>query len=225
MKLSERIQRDREQFRRLPDRNSRIHFLWDYYKIPILAFISLIVIVLIVTIGNLGRKGTAMHVVLLNSDSSLTECDSTIFDKVLEEGTIDLKNRKTDINDKLSIGRGNDEAADIETLQVLSALFMVSDLDLYVADPYYFDYFSSNGALCDLSTLIDKDILERHAEDLHYIEDGNGNTVLAGIVLHKGSLIHQAGYYHDDVILGMAANAGNADVAIEFIRLLLSDRN
>lgn len=225
MKLNERIQRDREQFKQLPDRSSKINFLWDYYRIPILALLTVIVIALIVLIGNLGRKDTAMHVVLLNSDSSLVECDSNVFDRVLEESSINLKKRKADINDKLSVGQGNDETADIETLQVLSAMFMINDLDLYVADQYYFDYFAANGIYCDLSGFIDEDILKKHSEDLYYIEDGNGSTILGGIVLHEGSLIHQAGYYHDDVIMGVPANAGNADVAIEFIRLLLSDRN
>ena len=225
MKLSERMQRDREQFKQLPDRSSRINFLWDYYRIPILTLLTVIVIVLIVSISSFSKRGTAMRVVLLNSDSSLVECDSTVFDRILEQGDIDLKNRKTDVNDKLFIGQGNDEAADIETLQVLSAMFMISDLDLYVADPYYFDYFATNGGYCDLTGFIDEDILKKHSEDLYYIEDGNGSSILGGIVLHEGSLIHQAGYYHGDVIVGVVANAENADVAAEFIRLLLSDRN
>ena len=225
MKLNERIQRDIEQYKKLPDRNSRIAFIWDYYKVPILAAVSVLGIVLAVALSNLGRKDASMYVVLLNNESSLVECDDTVFDRVLENGKVDLRNKTVDVNDKLSVGRENNEAADIETLQVLTALFTISDLDLYVADRYYFDYFIEDGGYVDLGRLIDKEVLDRYADDLYYVEDGNGNRILAGIVLHPGSLIHQAGYYHDDVIMGVVSNAQNMDVAVEFIRLLLSDRN
>ena len=221
MKLSERIQRDRKQYQELPDRNSRIAFIWDYYKIPIIAILSVLAIVLTVFISNIGRKDASMYVVLLNSDSSWRECDDTVFDKVLEESDLDLKKKTVDINDKLRLGYENSATADIETLQVLTALFTISDLDLYVADKEYFDYFIEDGGYCDLGMLIDKDILARHQDDLYYVTDDKGNTILGGIILHEGSLLHEADYYHDDVIMGVVSNAVNMDVAVEFIKLIL----
>ena len=165
-----------------------------------------------------------MYVVLLNNDSSLVECDAKVFDKVLENSSIDLKGKEVDVNDKLMLGFEDNEKADIETLQILTALFTISDLDLYVADQKYFDYFAEDGGYCDLSRLIDKELLEKVSSDLYYLEDSNGYKYVAGIILHKGSILHEANYYHDDVIMGVTANANNMDVAIEFIRLMLSDR-
>ena len=222
MKISEKIQRDKKQFQELPDRNSKITFIWDYYKVPILLILSVLAILLTIFISNIGRKDASMYVVLLNSDSSWRECDSTVFDKVLENSELDLKNKTVDINDKLRIGEENTATADVETLQVLTALFTISDLDLYVADKQYFDYFVEDAGYCDLSLLIDKEILEKHHDDLYYVTDSKGNTTLSGIVLHDGSLLHEAGYYHDDVIMGVPANAFNMDVAIDFIKLILS---
>ncbi|MBO7676971.1 MAG: hypothetical protein J6S49_05615 [Erysipelotrichaceae bacterium] len=225
MKLSERIEKDKEQLKQLPDTKSKLTFIWDYYKIPILALCFVLSILLIMFISNIGRKDASMYVVLLNNDSALVECDDSVFDEVLKKSDMDLKGKSVDVNDKLSVGYENNEAADIETMQILTALFTISDLDLYVADKQYFDYFIEDGGYCDLSLLIDKQILDRYSDDLYYFEDGNGNRILGGIILHKGSLIHEAGYYHDDVIMGVVNNANNLDVAIEFIRLMLSDRN
>ncbi|MBP5279050.1 MAG: hypothetical protein J6Z03_01080, partial [Erysipelotrichaceae bacterium] len=204
---------------------SKLTFIWDYYKIPILALCFVLSILLIMFISNISRKDASMYVVLLNNDSALVECDDSVFDEVLKKSDMDLKGKSVDVNDKLSVGYENNEAADIETMQILTALFTISDLDLYVADKQYFDYFIEDGGYCDLSLLIDKQILDRYSDDLYYFEDGNGNRILGGIILHKGSLIHEAGYYHDDVIMGVVNNANNLDVAIEFIRLMLSDRN
>ena len=224
MKISERINKDLETLNKLPDRRSKIQFVWDYYKIPIIVLLSVLSLFLIIKISNIGRKDASMYVVLLNNDSSLVECDSGVFDEVLKDSSIDLKGKTVDVNDKLMLGFEDNEKADIETLQILTALFTISDLDLYVADQKYFDYFAEDGGYCDLSRLIDKELLEKVSSDLYYLEDSNGYKYVAGIILHKGSILHEANYYHDDVIMGVTANANNMDVAIEFIRLMLSDR-
>ena len=225
MKISEKIQRDLDQLKKLPNLSSKLYFIWDYYKAPLLLFLSIISISLIVFISNIGRADASMYVVLLNNDSSIVECDNTVFDEVLKKSDLDLKNKKVDINDTLSVGNENNETNDIETLQVLTALFTISDLDLYVADKKYFDYFIEGGGYADLSKLIDSSLLDKYKDDLYYISDSNGNRILGGIILHNDSIIHSAHYYHDDVIMGVTSRATNMDVAIEFIRLMLSDRN
>jgi len=225
MSFTERLNKDREQLSRLPDNKSRFMFIWDYYKIPIIVVLSVLALFVILLVSNIGRKDASMYVVLLNNDSSLHECDSTIFDETLKKTEIDLKGKSVDVNDKLSAGREGNEAEDIETMQILTALFTISDLDLYVADKKYFDYFLKDGGYADLSLLLDQDLLERYKDDLYYWENQNGQKILCGIILHEDSLLHKAGYYHDDVIMGVVANANNLDAAIGFIRQMLSDRN
>ncbi len=225
MTFIERLNKDRQQLFRLPDNKSRITFIWDYYKIPIIVFLSVLLLLVILLISNIGRKDASMYVVLLNNDSSLRECNSTIFDETLKKTDLDLKGKSVDVNDKLSVGQEGNEAEDIETMQILTALFMISDLDLYVADKQYFDYFLEDGGYADLSLLIDQNLLERYKDDLYYWENQYGQKTLCGIILHNDSMLHKAGYYHNDVIMGVVANANNLQVAVEFIRQMLSDRN
>lgn len=225
MTFIERLNKDRQQLSRLPDNKSRITFIWDYYKIPIIVFLSVLLLSVILLISNIGRKDASMYVVLLNNDSSLRECDSTIFDETLKKTDLDLKGKSVDVNDKLSVGQEGNEAEDIETMQILTALFTISDLDLYVADKQYFDYFLEDGGYADLSLLIDQNLLERYKDDLYYWENQYGQKTLCGIILHNDSMLHKAGYYHNDVIMGVVANANNLQAAVEFIRQMLSDRN
>ena len=225
MTFIERLNKDRQQLSRLPDIKSRITFIWDYYKIPIIVFLSVLLLSVILLISNIGRKDASMYVVLLNNDSSLRECDSTIFDEALKKTDLDLKGKSVDVNDKLSVGQEGNEAEDIETMQILTALFTISDLDLYVADKQYFDYFLEDGGYADLSLLIDQNLLERYKDDLYYWENQYGQKTLCGIILHNDSMLHKAGYYHNDVIMGVVANANNLQAAVEFIRQMLSDRN
>ena len=166
-----------------------------------------------------------MYAVLLNNDSKVVECDSQIFDRYLEKGGIDLKKKTTDINAELTLGQKNNEAEDPTTLAVLTALFTISDLDVYVSQQQYFDMFAKDGGFADLSVLIDKEILNRYQADLYHYKDESGRETVAGIILHEGSPLHKAGYYHDDVIIGVCARAANLDEAITFIREMLSDNN
>ena len=225
MRLTEMLKKDREQLSKLPDRKSRMTFIWDYYKIPIIALVSILVIALLALINNISHQGVCMYAVLLNNDSLIVECDDKLFDRILKEADFDTKGKKTDVNANLSLGRELNENEDVETLQVLTALFMVSDLDLYVADQYYFDYFASENGFADLSLLIGKDLLDANSDDLYHYTDSSGQDIVAGIILHEGSPLHEAGYYHNDVIMGAVAKGENLDAAIAFVKQVLSDRN
>ncbi|MBQ1287500.1 MAG: hypothetical protein IIY22_02970, partial [Erysipelotrichaceae bacterium] len=103
----------------------------------------------------------------------------------------------------------------------LSALFAISDLDVYVAPKEYFDYFAEKDGFADLSLLMDKEILSKVKDDQYRFSGESGNKILAGITLHPDSKIHKAGYYHDDVIIGVVANAVNLDAAIAMIEEIL----
>ena len=221
MKLTYKIKRDKEQFDKLKDSRSKILFLWDYYKELILLVLAAFSICVILAVSNIGRKDASMYVVLLNNDTIYRECDRQVFDRILEGSNLDLKNKQVDVNENLRVGLGEEDMADIETLQVLTALFTISDLDLYAAPKEWFDYFAKEGGYADLSLLIDKQVLQKHGKDLYYSKDEKGREILSGIILHEGSPLHEAGYYHDDVIIGVPVHAVNMDVAVSFLKLLL----
>ena len=221
MKLSEQIRRDRERYSQLTTTSSKLAFLWDYYKYPIIAAVSVIAIRLISIFSNLGKANVNLYVVLLNNDSSVIQCDESVFRQLMSNAGYDMDKHTVDVNTDLSLGRDNSETADMETMQVLTALFSISDLDVYAADKEYFDYFAENDGYADLSLLIDKDILNKHEADLYTYTNSKGQQVTGGIILHSGSPLHKAGYYHNDVIIGVVGNAVHFEEAVAFIKQLL----
>ena len=100
----------------------------------------------------------------------------------------------------------------------LAALFGISDLDLFAADEAVFEGYAQQDAFADLSVLIDRELLA--GADL-YTYTLEGKTVTGGIVLHSGSALHEAGYYHGDVIVGAAVNAEHLEEAVAVLRQLL----
>ena len=59
--------------------------------------------------------------------------------------------------------------------------------------------------------------------DLYTCTTEDGNEIVAGIWLHEGSPLHEAGYYTGDVVIGVAANAQNLDPAVEFMKSLAAN--
>ncbi|MBR4421240.1 MAG: hypothetical protein IKS69_01740 [Erysipelotrichaceae bacterium] len=218
MKLNEQIRQDRERFSKLPDRQSKLHFLWDYYKIPIIAVLSVLFIFVFILSTDLKRSDVSLYAVLINNDSLVMECDDTVFDRLIKEGGYDAKGKTADINDRFFLSMENNDNEDAETLQVLSAMFALDEIDLFVADQEHFDLFGKEGAFTDLSTIIPIELQQKHEDMLYRYQDSNGNTVLGGILLKTGSPLHEAGYYHNEVILGMAANCGNPEAAEAVIK-------
>ncbi len=225
MKLSEQIGKDRERFRKLPDRQSKAHFLWDYYKVPLLVCCGTIVFLLVSLIGSHDRRDVCLHAVLINNDSLVISCDDTVFDRLLADYGYETKGKKAEINADFALGREGSENQEVESLQVLSAMFALDDIDIYVSDRYYFDYFREVDAFHDLSVLLPEELIRSHEEDLYRYENSQGQSIIGGIFLHEGSPLHEAGYYHNDIVLGIATNCGNLEAAQAVILQILSDRN
>ena len=222
MRLLDQIRKDRKQLQELPDRQSRLQFIWDYYKIPILAVLFIVTVALIGMI-NAGRNAdVVMRAVLLNSDAVISECDETPFSKMFEDAGVDMKGKKVEVNDKLSLERDYTSDEDGQTLQVIAAMLTMGDLDLFVADEKQFARFSEEGVFADLNKLIEKEILDRFADDVYRTIDSQGNEMIAGIVLHEDSPLHKAGYYHENVILGVVSSGNDMEEAIVFVKQFLS---
>lgn len=220
MKISDSLRRDREVLRKMAPRE-RVQFLWDYYKIPILAAVICVTLAALVLGNNIGRRQVALYAVFVNTDVTDAEPDRAALDQVLADAGVDMTGKGVDVTANLYLGTDLNSPHDGQTLQVLAALFGISDLDLFAADEAAFKRYADQNAFADLSVLIEPELLEKHAADLYAYPAEDGQTVVGGIVLHPGSVLHTAGYYHGDIVVGAAIRAENLEEAVLFIRQLL----
>ena len=223
MKLSDQLKKDRQQLSKFTTLSQKLTFIWDYYKALVIAVAFILIVSLISFVSNIGRENINLYVVLLNNDTLVAEYEESFFNDTMSRRGIDMKGKTSSVNTELSLGLSNNEAADMETMQVLTALFSISDLEVYVAPEEYFESFAANNGFAALSLLIDSSLLEK--EDLYRYDNGQENRPVQGIILHSDSPLHKAGYYHDDVIIGVVGNAANFDEAIAFLQQMLRDRN
>ncbi|MGI6510090.1 MAG: hypothetical protein ACOX1L_05905 [Erysipelotrichaceae bacterium] len=223
MNIKKQFKSDIEKISLMNSNKEKIQFIWDYYKIPIIVVLVTVSISLISFVSNLGKENVAMYVVMVNSNDQFFECDDTVFARKLIEAGIDMEGKVVDITADLILGQGNNQQAESETMQYLNALFTISDLDIFMAEEIYFELFVQQGAYADLNNYIEKDLLDKYCNDLYYYQNSSGQLIPVGIVLHADSIIHKAGYYHNDVVLGICSRAMNMDAAIKFVIQMLSD--
>ena len=221
MKLRQRWEKDREALKKLSGRDKWL-FVWDYYRIPLIAAACVMLLTAITLLTNAGREEVALYAVFVNTDVSLEEPDASALNALAEAAGIPMEGKTVDLTANLTLGQTYSEAADAQTVQVLAALFGISDLDLFAADQAVFERYAQQNAFADLSVLIDRELLA--GADL-YTYSVEGKTVTGGIVLHPGSVLHRAGYYHGDVIVGAAINAEHLEEAVAMLRAMLEAQN
>ena len=213
MKLSEKIRRDRQRYAALSTSEKRA-FLWDYYKIPILALVCAVLLGSIALLEGLNSRSVAVYAVLVNAAPD-TEAAQTCLEDLLTDSGMDLKGKRVDANVSLSLGQTTQEAEDAQTVQVLAALFGVSGLDFFAADEEIFDRYAVQNAFADLSRLLDPALLETFSDDLVYVTPEDGSRQLAGVRLHGGSPLHRAGLYGKRREYGSGSAAAERDTGAD----------
>ena len=219
MKLSERIRRDRQRYAALSPSEKRT-FLWDYYKIPILALVCAVLLGGIALLEGLNSRSVAVYAVLVNAAPD-TQTAQTCLEDLLTDSGMDLKGKRVDADVSLSLGRENQESEDAQTVQVLAALFGVSGLDFFAADEEIFDRYAVQNAFADLSKLLDPALLEAFSEDLVYATPEGGDRQVAGVRLHGGSPLHRSGLYSRDIVVGITVNGENMEAALQMLKEIL----
>jgi len=219
MKLTDKIRKDRQAFSAL-EGLQKWYFIWDYYKIPIIAVGAALVILLLSLLTGADSRKTALYAVFLNCDNVYQEADAEGLDTLLAEGGVDMKGKTIDITANLTLGQALDESYDGQTIQVLAAMFGISGLDVFAAEEESFQKYAVQDAFVDLSLFLEPELLE--GQTLYRYKNSDGVEIVGGIVLTGDSPLHTAGYYCRDVVVGIAGNAQNLDEAVIFLRQLIS---
>lgn len=221
MKLKDRIRADKEVYASLSGRSKGL-FIWDYYKIPIVAAASVLVILLMAAATWVEKKDIAMYAVFVNTDVSVAQTKPEQLDALLIQGGVDMEGKTIDITADLTLGQDGFQETDGQTIQILAALFGISGLDVFAAEQETFERYAVRDAFVDLSLFLEPELYENTDCEPYWYENSEGRTILGGIVLKSGSALHEAEYYHGDVVIGVAANAENLDAAVTFVRQVLA---
>lgn len=216
MRIKDRLRADAVTFQRL-DSKDRWLFIWDYYRVPIITVLVVLAVISLILIG-LGRNDTVLYVVMVNADD---ETEKTVVMDLLQDGGVDLDGRNVDVDTSYTLDYDDVTETDVQTVEVLAVRFGIGDLDVFAADEAVFESYAVKDAFIDLSLFIPAEVLEANEADLYRYKNSDGYEIVGGLWIREGSPLHEAGFYSEDALIGVAAMAQNLDNALLLVQQLL----
>ena len=220
------LKRDRETMKSLGN-VKKAEFIWDYYKVPIAIAAVVVFILASLVSAAVTRGGNVLYVVMVNTGESPKEDDPAkdVFEKILTDAGVNMNGKKVSVENNYSLSFEDATDSDIATLQVLSALFGIGDLDLFVSDKEVYDKFAIKNGFSDLRAFIEQDVLAANQDKIYYFENEKGETVPVGIRVPADSVLTKEGICGPDMLVGIVSRAENADNAAKVLNSLLIVQN
>jgi len=169
MKIIDRIKADYAKVKDQPPKEKLI-FFWDYYKIPILCIILVVVLVVQGIASIVNHQETVFSAVLLNCKIGIKE--DALLDGFYEYAGIDSKTQTAAFYSDMVLAEGNNQV-NTNTIQRIMAGIAVQDTDFIAGTPYAFQMcaYHSGRILKDLRDFWDEDTLKRFSGRIYYVDN------------------------------------------------------
>lgn len=213
------IQRELATLRRLKGRQ-RLHYIWDYYKAPLFALALAVLLIAASVLFWSADKQTALSVVLVNAYQETAGSDP-LFTELLAASGKDPERDQIEVDANFKLRFDNATEEDSYTIQALAALFGMGGMDVFVANKEVFDAYVQKDGFENLALWLPPEILEQNEHRLYRCKDTKGGEIVAGVWMDEDSPLLRRGYYPEPVLLGIASQAKNIEMAVTITSLLL----
>lgn len=201
----------------------KMEYIWDYYKVYIIAGIIVIYLFGAFTSSILNRKEYILNIALIGKFADFDKLNE--FSKEVTKELIgDPSGRKQASTDfyRLVENQNGNFTLDPASTQKLMARMGAQDIDVMVLDKSNFEILAKQGAFLRLD-----DIKELNLSGLNVAKVGeNSSEVKAGIygiyIERDNKYLQNLGYDYDDKIIAIMSNAQHKDLAIKFVKWLLN---
>lgn len=165
----------------------KFQYIWDYYKIPLIASVIIIAVVVSFIQEKATQKNTVLNLLCINSKLSTGSIDTNqLFPNLLENNGYDTSKYEISINTNMSINVDNN-GLNYQNMAVLAAHFSAHDYNICFMDDDTFEYYAKEMTFRDLSDYLDTDILDKYADYITYATDNAGSKYPCGIRLSSNS--------------------------------------
>lgn len=219
--LKNESQKEREKLKHM-SRNDKIWYIWEYYKIHILALFGLLMLIyLIITIIYNSTFNTRLsYVVVNNSNYETTNLDpfNQRFKDYMHYG------KKDRISSEASMYMSHgDRASELEyaTMAKVSALVASQDLDLMIADQLNIDHYMNLDAFVNLEEFLPDDLWQLAKDSVYYSTNSEGQQVPCAFDLNTTSFPEETGVSITPCYVGIITGSARTDTVLSWFRFLL----
>lgn len=224
-KFSVRVKKERKKIKDLPGFKSKISYIWDYYKIPILSvIIGAIAVISVVRSIRSNNYETALYVSYVNCISMDLRDNTMILNRTLTQWLgIDGKDTRVSVDGYYQIDPDTFSEDTYSSTQKLNVLIVARNSDCYLSDDLFAKTWASYGNLADLETFLTPELLNKLEGRLLYYENGDtGETHAFGVDLTGLPFITDVLVFgNEHPVFSVVANAPHPKACITFLENML----
>lgn len=187
----------------------KLQYIWDYYKIPIIAVIIVIAVAASFIHDITSQKNTILSVVCVNASGGADTDSDSLFGDFLESNGYDLSKDEISVNTNINISLDSN-GLDYQNMAVLAAHFSAHDYNICFMDDKTFDHYAESESFCDLRDYLDDATIEKYNASLAYMTSESGEKIPVGIRLSAdtNSWLADSGLY-DSCTFGICYDGSN----------------
>ena len=208
-KFSVRVKKEREKIKNHKGLKGKLSYIWDYYKVPILAIvIGIAAIVSIVRAIISNNYNTSLYVSYVNCISVDLRDDTKILDNSLTEW-LGIDGRKNRVR--------------VDGYYTINLMVVTQTSDCYIGDDVFTNLWAKSEYLRDLSVLLPAELLTKVSDRLvYYTDTESGFKRVVGIDLAGLPFMTDVlGIGIEHPIFSVVVNAPNPDNCITFLEHIL----
>lgn len=218
-------EKSQKEYMKEMKKTKRAAYIWYYYKWFILLAIGLAIV--FISLGVYAYRTPTDYmaeVVLVNADTIETD-KSTYFDDFITEMGYEEGYDYLLVDTSMQLDLDEANSSNSSTYQVLAAMFLTGEIDVYVSEPQLFDMMAANEGFRDLREVLPEDILEKYADKLYYCEDAEtGESVPVGIMLDESALYTEETIFNDEApIAGVGSQSGKLEIDADLLLYFLGE--
>ncbi|MCD2345640.1 hypothetical protein [Clostridium guangxiense] len=194
-------------------------YIWDYYKLHILALLILIAII-VSLIYSMATKQEEYYNITYVGDyigqDNLATVKNNINKVILNNDKKKIITLNSVFTDKASL------ASNPQTFQVLATKITAKDIDMSIVDPKFFEQNFSSGMFLNLETLKGFSSLKKSNYKFLTKTNSSGHLGTYGIYTKSSKLSSELGSKSNDSLIVVMATSEKKSKALKIMKALLS---
>ena len=224
-KFSVRVKKEREKIKNQKGFKGKASYIWDYYKIPILAvIIGTVAVISLVRSIKSNNYNTSLYVTYVNCISLDLRDDTGILENRLTNWLgIDGDRDRVSVDGYYTIDPDQFTEETYTSSQKLNILIAAKSSDCYIGDELFTKTWAESGYLLDLTEVIPEELLSKVSDRLVYFTDGeSGEEKAVAIDLADLPFITNALVLSNEhPLFSIVVNAPHVDNCITFLQNMI----
>ncbi len=226
MALNDEIKEEQKKVKDMP-LSGKISYIWDYYKLPIIIGIFVIIFIAVFIqdwIGN--NKPVYLDAVALNTILDY-DYDSDMATDLAKYAGIDPKEYRVVIDTSMQIDLERNTQIGMASEQKMLALFTAGEIDVMMAPEAVANFYAAEGAFSDVRTILSDDEIKALTDAGYplYYTTYEGQTFPAGFYISNSDYLKRISAMgtfipEDNAIFAITSCIKNPEAAIQLLRMI-----